>query len=127
MKPYRRPFPSTWWLQRRPYFLFMVREISSLFVGVYCVILLLLVRSLDSGPEAYQAFRETLASPGMIALHVVILLFALYQSTSTFNLTPKVLVVRLGESPVPGLLIAGSHYAGWFAVSAALTWIILKG
>ena len=105
----------------------MVREISSLFVGVYCVLLLLLVKSLDSGQEAYDAFQETLASPGLVALHVVILLFALYQTTTTFNLTPKVIVVRLGENPVPGALIAGSHYAGWCVVSAALTWILLKG
>ena len=127
MKRYRRPFPNTWWLEQRNYFLFMMREISSLFIGIYIVVLLLLIRSLDSGPEAYAAFRESLSAPPMVAFHIVLFLFALYQTTTTFNLTPKVIVVQLGERRVPGFLIAGAHYAGWLAVSTVLACILLKG
>ena len=127
MKRYHRPFPNTWWLARRPYFLFMVREISSLFIAIFCLGLLCVVYQLSKGAEAYNSLLQALKSPGWIALHVVILLFALYNSCTAFNLAPRVLVVWRGEERVPPVLIAGAHYAGWIAVSAVLTFILVKG
>ena len=127
MKRYHRPFPNTWWLARRPYFLFMLREVSSLFIGIFCLGLLCIVYQLSQSEEAYTSLLEALESPGWIGFHIVILLFALYNSCTAFNLAPRVLVVWRGEERVPGVLIAGAHYAGWIAVSAALAFILVKG
>ena len=38
-----------WWLERWPYFLFILREISSVFVAWFVVYLLLLVRAVARG------------------------------------------------------------------------------
>ena len=127
MKPYVRPMPATWWLQRRVYFMFMLREISSVFVAAYLILLLLMIHRLSQGPAAYASFLETLRSPGAIFFHVVALGFALLHTVTWFNLTPQAVAVRVGEDRVrPGLIIA-PNYVAWVIVSAIVAWFVLKG
>ena len=126
MKPYRRPVPNTWWLMRRPYFLFIVRELTSVFVAAYSVFLLLVIYKLGQGPEAYEGMIELLRSPALIILHLVVLAFAVYHSITWFNLTPKILVLLVGEVRIPPLLIAGAHYFAWLVLSALVAWAILR-
>ncbi len=125
MKPYHRPVPKMWWLKRLPYFLFVIRELTAAFVAFYCVLLLVLVYKLGQGREAYEAMLVFLKTPGMISLNVVAGLFVTYHSVTWFNLTPKVMVVQIGEERVPGYLIAGSNYIAWLVVSGVLAWIIV--
>lgn len=125
MKLYHRPFPNTWWLRRLPYFLFMIREITAVFVAAYSVFLLLFVYKVSESAEAYELMIRWLKSPTLIALHLVVLVFVVYHSITWLNLTPKILVLRIGEFQIPPLLIMGAHYGGWLAVSAILAWLIL--
>lgn len=125
--PYRREFPNTWWLKRRPYFLFMVRELTSLFVAGYCVFLLMLIARFARGPAVYPDVVELMTSPFSIIFHALALPPVLYHTVTWFNLTPKILVLRIGEERVPPALIAGSFYAGWIAVSVAVGWMVLGG
>jgi len=122
---YMRKVPNTWWLQRRPYFLFIVRELTSVAVAGYCAFLLYLLYALGEGPEAYAAAIRMMASPTSTALHAVGLLLVLYHTITWFSATPKVLVFHIGEERVPAVLIAGAHYAGWLIVSAFVAWILL--
>ena len=48
----------------------------------------------------------------MLALNVVSLFFVVFHAITWFNLAPKAMVVRVGNTRVPGLLIAASNYAG---------------
>ncbi|PQM45592.1 Fumarate reductase subunit C [Mycobacterium talmoniae] len=50
-RPYRQPVPRFWWAGRRSYLLFMLREISSVFVAWFVVFLLALVHAIGAGPE----------------------------------------------------------------------------
>ena len=125
MKIYHRPFPNTWWLKRRQYLLFMIRELTSVFVAGYSALLLVVIYKLSQGPEAFANVMAALASPGFIALQLVILVFALFHSITWLNLTPKILVVYMGEEKVSPLLIAGVHYLAWIAISIAIAWILL--
>ena len=127
MSPYRRPFPNTWWLKRRPYFLFMIRELTSVFVAGYCVFLLVFVYKLGRGAEEYASMIELIRSPLSIVLQCITLAFVLYHSVTWFNLTPKILVLRIGEERIPQFLVAGTFYAGWIAVSALIAWLLLGG
>lgn len=127
MTPYHRPFPNTWWLKRRPYFLFMVRELTSLFVAGYCVFLLMLIARLTQGTVIYPDAVELITSPFSITFHVLALPPVLYHTITWFNLTPKILVLRVGEERIPPVLIAAGFYAGWIALSIALGWILLGG
>ena len=47
---------------------FILRELTSMFVAFYAIVLLLHVRSLALGPEAYDAFQAWLASPLSLVL-----------------------------------------------------------
>ena len=38
-RPYTRKVKRSWWLGRRRYVVYMVRELTSLFVGLYCALL----------------------------------------------------------------------------------------
>ena len=93
---YYPKMPVTWWLRNLRYFLFMMRELSSVFIAIFLVVFLVQIAALARGPEAYTTFMRKLESPGWIIFHVVALLFSLYHSYTWFDLTSKVQVVRLG-------------------------------
>ena len=40
MKTYQIPVSNTWWLKKKSYFFFVIREMTSLFVAGYCLFLL---------------------------------------------------------------------------------------
>ncbi|MCI0453475.1 MAG: fumarate reductase subunit C [Candidatus Dadabacteria bacterium] len=126
MKPYHRHVANTWWLKRLPYFLFIVRELTSVFVAAYSVFLLFVIYKIGQGPEAYEGVIELLKSPVVIILHVIVLGFAVYHSITWFNLTPKIFVLWLGEVQIPPFLVAGAHYFAWLVISALVAWIILR-
>jgi len=124
-RPYYRPMPGTWWLTNRAYFLFMVRELTSVFIAIYLVLLLILINRIAAGPDAYRAYVTLLASPGMLAFHLIALAGALYHSITWFSLAPRGLAVRLGERRVPDAIIAGSNFAAWVVATLVIAWIVL--
>jgi len=125
MSQYQKPFPNTWWLKRMPYFLFIIRELTSVFVAGYCLFLLVLIYKLGQGSEAYGALIISLTSSTSIFLHVIALVFVLYHAITWFNLTPKILVIYKGQERIPQWLVAGSVYVGWIVVSAVIVWMVV--
>jgi fumarate reductase subunit C len=97
------------------------------FVAYFVVLLLLQLRALSHGPEAYAAFQAWLKAPHVIALNGVSLLFVLFHTITWFNLAPRAMVVRVRGKRLPDLVIAGSNYVAWLVVSVAMAWLILKG
>lgn len=125
-KPYVRELSRYGWFFRHPRYLrYMVREVTCVFIGLHALILLVALRRLSEGREAYQAFLQNLTSPAGVALQLVVLVFAVYHSTSWFNVTPKAMPVQIGEKFVPGAAIVGAHYAGWLIVTVAV--LVLAG
>ena len=123
-KPYVRAVPRFRWFLRQPRYLrYMVREVTCVFIGAYAVFLLVVLQRLASGRQAYEALLQALASPASAALHVLVLVFALYHTASWFNVTPKAMPVRIGGDFLPGSFIVGAHYAAWLLVSAMLLWL----
>lgn len=125
-EPYRRPMSPTWWLNKRNYLLFMLRELTVIFIAAFLVLYLVQLARLAQGAEAYAAFLRQRSSFGWILFHILALIAALYHSITWFNLTPKVLVVRRGEEKIPATLIAGPHYVAWLAISVVILWIVLR-
>lgn len=115
-----------WWLSRGSYLAFILREISSVFVAWFVVYLLMLVASVGKGEAAYEEFLRWSASPLMLLLNAVTLVFVVFHAITWFNLAPQAMVIKVGKTRVPGLLIAGSNYAGWVVVSAVLAWLLLS-
>ena len=126
-KPYVRPISATWWLKRSSYTLFMLRELSSVFVAGYVVLFLLMIRRLSQGPAEYEAFLTSLQSPLAILFHVVALAFALLHTITWFNLTPKAMAVWRGEERLPAAMMIVPNYVAWIVVSGVIVWFVLRG
>lgn len=124
---YRTRVRTLWWLRRRSYLLFILRELSSIFVAWFVVFLLLLVHAVGQGSNGYQRFLHWAANPWVILVNVVALVFVALHAVTWFDLTPKAMVVRLRGKRVPPAWIAGSNYLAWAAVSALVTWLVLGG
>ncbi|PYQ12182.1 MAG: fumarate reductase subunit C [Acidobacteria bacterium] len=124
---YRRRVSVWWWLQSRSYTGFVLRELTSVFVAFFALILLGEVRALGQGPDAYARFLARLRSPLFVTLDALSLAFLLFHSITWFNLAPTAMVVRVRGKRVPGLVIAGANYAAWIVLSAAVAAIVLRG
>jgi fumarate reductase subunit C len=123
---YRRRVSVWWWLKNPAYALFVVRELTSVAVAYFALLLLWQVRALAAGPAAHAAFLERMRSPAFLALNGVALAFVLFHSVTWFNLAPKAMVVRLGGRRVPDALIAGANYAAWLVLSAGVLVVLWR-
>jgi fumarate reductase subunit C len=123
-RPYVRELPrTTWWLRQGRYKRYIAREVTCIFIGLYTAILLRGIACLAAGPEAYQAFLDTLKHPLYILFHLLALGFAAYNSVTWFGVTPKAMRVQMGEDFVPDGVIAGVHYAGWAVISLIILFV----
>ena len=104
---YRRRVSVWWWLQNRAYTTFVLRELTSVFVALFAVVLLWQLRALTQGPEAYGRFLVRLETPLFLALHVVAFLFVLFHAITWLNLAPKAMVLRVRGRRVPDRIVVG--------------------
>jgi fumarate reductase subunit C len=116
-RPYVRKVERSWWLQHPRYIVYMIRELTSLFVGLYCALLVVGLVRLAQGQAAWDGFVAAFSSPFGVAFQVLCLGFAVYHSVTWFALTPKAMPLRMKDEPVPGIVIVGVHYVVWAAVS----------
>jgi fumarate reductase subunit C len=116
-RPYVRKVNRSWWLGQRRYIAYMIRELTSLFVGLYCVLLVLGLVRLAQGRAAWDGFLAALSSPLGVLFQLICLLFAAYHSVTWFALTPKAMPLTVRGESVPGKAIVGMHYGLWAVVS----------
>ena len=123
---YRRQVSTWWWLARWPYLKFILREISCVFVAWVVVILLLEIRALSRGPEAYAAFERWLQNPLIVLLNLITLFFVVFHAITWFNVAPRAMAIRLGGRRVPDLWIVGANYVSWAAISLVVVWLLVR-
>lgn len=121
-KPRMSPW---WWLSNRRYFLFMMRELSAVFIALFVVTYLVGIYRLSQGEDSYQLYLNALETPFAKTLFVVILLFSIYHALTWFHLTPVVMVVRIGQKVVHPVLILVANYLGWILISALLFYLLV--
>lgn len=126
-KTYRVRVSTYWWLARWPYLKFILREASSIFVAWGVVVTLLAIRALRHGPAAYMDFEAWLRTPFLLTINIVSFCFIFFHAVTWFNLAPKAMAVRMGGKRLPNVAIAVTNYATWLVISAALTWVLLRG
>jgi len=117
---------TLWWLHRRSYLVFALRELSCVFIAWFVIFLLLLAHAIGGGNHAYHRFLDWAANPFVIAVNIVALLFVVLHAVTWFNLAPKAIVVRARGRRVPSPLIAGTNYLAWAALSAVVAWLVLR-
>ena len=122
---YQTPLPWSWFMQRRAYRRFMVREATSVFLAAYLVYLIVWIYRLGQGPEGLAAAIDSARRPFTVALHILALAAALYHSITWFNLTPKIMPLYIGEDRVPDFLAAIlMGYLPWTLITFIILWRI---
>ncbi len=118
------PLPRSWWLKRPAYFRFVIRELTSVVVFAYT---LLLIWALSSAADAgsFSVFYDFLRSPLSVWLHVVVLVLAFYHTGTWIALTPKVMVLWREDEPVDPNLIVGATGMLVVLVSVGVVWLVL--
>ncbi|MGH7672883.1 MAG: fumarate reductase subunit C [Gemmatimonadales bacterium] len=124
---YRRRVSVWWWLQKRSYAGFVLRELTSVFVAFFAVVYLWQLRALAQGPDAYAQFLARLKTPLFLTLDTVAFLFVLFHTITWFNLTPTAIVLRARGKRVPDWIIVGANYAAWLVISGAVAVVLLRG
>jgi fumarate reductase subunit C len=131
---YRQPVPRLWWLRRRSYLLFVLRELSSLFVAWFVAYLLVLVYATGRGESSYERFMDWAANPFVIAVNVVALAFVVLHAVTFFQAAPQTTVVRLRGRlvpaglrgrRVPAVALAAPIFGAWVVVSAFVIWLVV--
>jgi fumarate reductase subunit C len=122
---HRHRVSTYWWLERRSYFLFILRELTSLAVAWFVAFLLLLVRAVSGGAAGYQVFLEWARDPIVLALNLACFLFVCLHAVTWFNLAPQAMVVRVAGRRLPGWIIAASNYAALAATTGLVLALLL--
>jgi fumarate reductase subunit C len=126
-KWHRRRVSVWWWLESGSYTSFVLRELTSVFVAIFAMVMLWELRALAQGPAAYAAFLARLRTPLFLVLHALAFLFVLFHSITWFNLAPKAMAVRFRGKRVPDVVVAGLNYGAWLLLSAVVAFILLRG
>jgi fumarate reductase subunit C len=122
---YRRPISTWWWLEKRTYLTFILRELSSIFVAWFVLFMLLLVRAIGQGDAEYQRFLDRVDHPLVVMVNLVALAFVTFHVITWFNLTPQAMVVRAAGRRVRPTWIMLSQYAAWLIASAFVLWLLV--
>jgi len=126
--PYVRPVSTTsWWLRQPRYVQYMAREASCIFIGAYTGVVVVGVMQLSRGEAAWNSFLAAMHTPASIVFHLLALAFALYHTTTWFNVTPKAMPLQIGETRIPGSAIVAAHYVGWALVSVMVLFFVGAG
>ena len=123
---YRRPAPVFWWVRKPSYFLFVMRELSSIFIAWLVLYLCLFVRAVTRGEQTYAEFLDWADTPWVVVLNVVAFVFLSLHTITWFSLTPQAMVVQVRGQRVPALAIIVAQYAARAAVSAVIAWLVLR-
>jgi fumarate reductase subunit C len=118
-----REMPRAWWLRTGPYRRFFARELTSVFVAAFSVILLLLLFALSRGRQAYEGFLRWLDLPGVVLLSAVILVAVLYHTATWLRLTAHVQVVRLRGKVVPRHTVMAGMVGAWIVASGVVAYL----
>jgi fumarate reductase subunit C len=126
LRLYRPRISTWWWTRRRSYFVFVMRELSSIFIAWFVVYLLLFVYAVGQGEAAYRRFLDWAAAPWVVGLNVLSLVFILLHTVTWFSLTPQAMDVRLDGRKVPGFHIIAGQYTGLVVVSGFVLWLVTR-
>ncbi len=123
---YRKRVSTYWWSSQWSYLKFILRELTSLSVAYFVVIMLLQLAALNRGPDAYVRFQNWLKTPTAVVLNIVALLFVLFHTITWFNLAPSAIPVRVRGKRLPDWMVAAPNYVAWVVISVVVAWFILR-
>ena len=123
---YRRPVSTWWWLRKRSYVLFVLRELSSIFVAWFVALLLVMIGAVGRGRSSWETFLDFASHPVVLVVDLIAAGFLVLHVVTWFALTPQAMVLRVRGRRVPGSAILASQYVGLAVVSAFVVWMVTR-
>ena len=124
-REYQRSISNLWWLERFNYLIFILRELSSVFIGYFLIVTLWQVCALARGPEAYAAFQDWIRQPLIIVVNIIAFAFLVLHTITWSNLVPKAFFPRIHGHRVPEMVTALPSYILWLVASIVVAAFIL--
>ncbi len=119
--PYRQPF--TWWLRRRGYLLYMLRELTALPIAAWWVLFLVEVARMRQGAGGYQP----LGGPVFVVVSVLCLAAALWHSYTFLSLAGLIMRIPLGDRNVAPRTIVGAAFSAFVVLTAVVAALLIWG
>ena len=105
--------PVDWWTRNRHYFLYVVREFTSLPLAIWLLWLL------------YAIWRSQTFSTAFAIFSIICLPFALYHSWTFLSLAGSIIHFKVLDRPVSARLIVGSQFAAWIGASIVIALLLV--
>jgi fumarate reductase subunit C len=112
IRTYRKPLRTDWWLRRRSYFLYMVREATVIFMVAWLVWFLYEVWQLKQG-----TFVSLSGNYPVLAFSAVCLFFTLWHAVTFLNLSGLIMRVPIGDRFLPATAVKGAAFGGLLFVT----------
>jgi succinate dehydrogenase subunit C len=118
--PYRQPF--NWWLKRRGYVLYMIRELTALPIAVWWLLFLVELARLRDGASGYRPLEGW-----FVAVSVVCLVAALWHSYTFLTLAGLIMRIPQGDRTVSPRVIVGAAFSGFALLTVIVGGLIIWG
>jgi fumarate reductase subunit C len=122
LRSYKWTMPSGWWLRKRHYFLYVVREFTALPMALWLLWLLYDIKSAGAGSAGFQPPT----SPAFVVFSAVCLVFAMYHSYTFLKLAGVIINLKAFDRPVPPRVIVVTMFGLWalasLVIGGALIW-----
>lgn len=113
-RTFRRQLGGGWFLRRPSYFLYMVRELTVVFMTAWLLWFLYQVWLLKQ-----NAFVTLTGNVAVLVFSVVCLLFTLYHAVTFLNLSGLILRIPIGDRYAPAVVVKGLAFGGLLFVTVA--------
>ncbi|HEX9594393.1 MAG TPA: hypothetical protein VGB12_13780 [bacterium] len=116
--------PSNWWTKKHNYRLFMLREISAVFVAIFLLGYLGRLAALAHGEAAYYNYVEGVGGFFGILWNCLALAIVCYHAWTWFQTAGIVAQVRVGGKLLAPDVIVKANLAAWAVISLVLFFIL---
>jgi fumarate reductase subunit C len=121
--PYRQPF--SWWLKRRGYVLYMLREATALPIALWIALLLVEVYRARQGATGYEPLFA--GSAPFIALSLICLAAAIWHAYTFLSLAGMIIRIPRGDGEVPARAIVGAMFSLLLLASVVIGGLLIWG
>ncbi|GGA85794.1 fumarate reductase subunit C [Neiella marina] len=126
-KPYVKPMPANWFMANRFHTLYMLREGTSVFVGLYSLIMLWGLAALVKGEAAWNSWLGHMENPIYIGFHLVALVACLYHAITWFSLAPKAMHLQKGDQKISDKPVVVGHYVAFVIATVVIIGFVAWG
>jgi fumarate reductase subunit C len=120
-RTYKPAMRAGWWMQKRHYFWYMVREFTALPLALWLLWFLYEIQRAGRGATGFYAPTST----PFVIFSVICLLFALYHSVTFLSLAGVILHFKVMDTPVPSRLIVASQFGAWLVASIVIGAVLI--